>query len=285
MIAPFGAGAVGALIAAGAVFVLGCAVPSPREAPVSESLRDVPDSLWARLGAQRIFFGHQSVGGNIMDGVAEVAREHPRFGLHVRVDEDVAASGPAFTHALIGRNGDPGLKTDAFARRIESEGGRVDIAFHKYCYADLYDTTDVAAVFEHYRQTMSRLHAEFPGILFVHVTSPIQRPRGGPKEMLKQWLGRSSRVADNRARHRFNELMRRTYGGREPLFDLAALEATRPDGTREVVRAAGGSVPALVAEYTSDGSHLNETGRRLVAERLLVFLAHEAEAHREAARP
>jgi hypothetical protein len=266
--------------------VVGCRSPAQREAPVSVSFVDeVPDSVWAHLATRRIFFGHQSVGGNLMDGVAEIARLEPRLGLRVSGDEATLDDGRgAFVHELIGRNGDPRLKTDIFAKRIEGDlGGRVDIAFHKYCYADLYDTTNVEAVFDHYRQTMDHLSAEHPGILFVYVTSPLQRMPAGPKAFLKRLLGRrDGRFAENEARERFNDLMRRTYGDRE-LFDLAALESTRPDGSREIVEAGGRHTYALVPGYTSDGSHLNDMGRRRIAERLLVFLARASESRGHAA--
>ena len=67
--------------------------------------------------------------------------------------------------------------------------------------------------------------------------------------------------------------MRNAYRGREPVFDLATIESTRPDGRREAIRAGSRSGYALVPAYTSDNSHLNEQGRRRVAEELLVFLA------------
>jgi len=211
------------------------------------SLNAVPDSDWAKLASRRIFFGHQSVGGNVMDGVAELVREQPRLAVRVAAGESaLAAGGGVFAHELLGRNGQPEAKTDDFARLLEGGlGARVDVAFHKYCYADIFDTTDVARVFAHYEQTMARLHAEYPSVVF----------------------------------ERFNDFMRRAYAGREPLFDLAALESTRPDGTRESIHFRGSSSYALVPAYSSDGSHLNETGRRWVAESLLVFLARLGPSH------
>jgi hypothetical protein len=106
------------------------------------------------------------------------------------------------------------------------------------------------------------------------VTTPLMRVQSGPKALLKRLLGRSpGRYGGNFARERFNDLMRQAYGGREPLFDLAAIESTRPDGRREVIRSGGRSAHALVPAYTADNAHLNELGRRRVAEELLVFLA------------
>ena len=240
------------------------------------SLGEVPDPAWRDLAAKRIYFGHQSVGENVMEGVADLVRAEPRIGLRVRAGEAALDdSGGVFAHGRVGRNGEPGLKTDDFARRIEGPlRGRVDVAFHKYCYADILESTDVPAVFDHYQKTMARLRAEFPEVLFVHVTTPLVRVQSGPKAALKLLLGRTpGRYAGDFARERFNQLMRSAYLGKEPLFDLAAVESTRPDGSREVIRAGGRSGYALVPAYTSDNAHLNELGRRRVAEELLVFLA------------
>ena len=59
---------------------------------------------------------------------------------------------------------------------------------------------------------------------------------------------------------------------KEDPFDLALVESTRPDGTREFFYRKGVSYSALTPAYSDDGGHLNNEGRRHVAERLLVFL-------------
>lgn len=238
------------------------------------SFREVPDSAWVALAGKRIYFGHQSVGGNIMQGVSELAAADPR--LKLRVLEAVPAdSAGAFVHGDVGRNGEPALKTDDFARNLESGAeGRLDIAFHKYCYADVVDTTDVESVFRHYRDTMQRLKSEYPAVTFVHVTAPLVRVQSGPRALLKKVMGQPpGRYASNFKRELFNELMRREYGGREPLFDLAAVESTRPDGSREAISHGGKTAYALYPGYTDDGSHLNAAGRRRAAEELLALLA------------
>ncbi len=260
-----------------ALLVGGCGGGTVKqEGPVQRSsLADVPDSAWTALAAKRIYFGHQSVGANIMEGVADLLAAEPRLGLRVVTDAAALETGGAFLHGPVGRNEDPASKTDDFAARMGGPlQGKVDIAFHKYCYVDVKATSDVPTLFERYREGMATLAAAHPGVVFVHVTAPLVTVPAGGGNPVKRLLGRpSGRAADDLARERFNELMRTTYAGREPVFDLAAVESTRPDGGREVLDVGGSRAYALVPAYASDGSHLNEAGRRRVAEELLVFLA------------
>jgi lysophospholipase L1-like esterase len=67
-------------------------------------------------------------------------------------------------------------------------------------------------------------------------------------------------------------LLRKNYEGKEPVFDLARIESTRPDGTRETFTQDGKTYYALVPAYTKDGGHLNKLGRKKVAEQLLLLL-------------
>jgi len=39
------------------------------------SIDDVPKEYWAKLAEKKIFFGHKSVGYNIIDGIADVMSE------------------------------------------------------------------------------------------------------------------------------------------------------------------------------------------------------------------
>jgi hypothetical protein len=210
-----------------------------------------------------------------MDGVAALAREDPSLGICV-VDAAAAdLAGGYFVHDKVGQNGQPSGKTDDFATKLDRGlAGRVDVALHKYCYIDVSDRSDPTALFAHYRDTMARLRAAHPEVTFVHVTVPLTHVQSGPKVFVKRLIGRApGGYLDNLRREEFNELMRREYRGREPLFDLAAVEATRPDGREERFSWKGQAGRALYPAYGSDGRHLNDQGRRRVAEELLVMLA------------
>jgi len=96
---------------------------------------------------------------------------------------------------------------------------------------------------------------------------------------VKKLLGRSDpfRQEDNVARERLNALIRREYGGRH-LFDLAAIESTKPDDTRVSGRYENQEYFALYDGYASDRLHLNAVGSTVAA---TAFLEAIAEASRK----
>jgi hypothetical protein len=223
----------------------------------------------------RIFFAHQSVGGNIMDGVADLQKDGSLAPITV-IDPSAAGTthGGFLSHALLGKNGDPAGKTDAFVAALESGLGRqLDVAFQKYCFADIGAGTDIDQLFQHYREGMNRIRSEFPGVTLVHVTTPLVRVQSGPRALIKRLAGRTpDHYEDNAARERFNVMMRKEYAGREPVFDLAALESSGANGVREPFEFNGQQLFELNPEYTDDGAHLNAPARRRIASQLLHFL-------------
>ena len=265
------------VLAAGLILCAACggSVVQQQGARV-RTIVELSETVKARLATRRIFFGHQSVGGNILDGVGDLVRSQPTLGLRVvGVDGVRRIEGGFIAHAEIGRNGQPAMKTDEFARLLdEGLASRVDVAFHKYCYVDFGQSTDVAALFDHYRTTMARLRASVPTVTFVHVTAPLTVVQSGPMAALKGLFGKiPAGYEDNLLREQFNERLRREYSGREPVFDLASVESTTALGRRQAAYFKGVGGPALLSAYTTDGGHLNEVGRRRVAEELVVLLA------------
>jgi lysophospholipase L1-like esterase len=106
------------------------------------------------------------------------------------------------------------------------------------------------------------------------VTLPLTTVQTGLKAFAKRLLGRAPYgTVENVRREEYNELLRAAYAGREPLFDLARIESTAPDGSAVRVRWQGAVAPALAAQYTDDGGHLNVEGRRRAARELIAVLA------------
>lgn len=240
------------------------------------SMKDVPESAWKKLAEKRIYFGHQSVGQNIISGIGDVLRDNPQIKLSLVEHKGEGTLGPPqFAHSGIGANGAPKSKMEAFSALMDKSLGKsVNIAFFKFCYIDFDPSTDVEKVFLMYRETMGALQRKYPDTTFVHVTTPLMVLQKGPKAWIKSILGKPiSGYDDNIKRCRFNDMLRKEYMGKAPVYDLAAVESTFPDGRRATFEKDGHTTYYLVEDYTYDDGHLNETGRRIAAEQLLVLLA------------
>ena len=81
--------------------------------------KSINDAQIKKLSAKRIYFGHQSVGFNIIDGIQDLLQTHTKTNL--RIVETTKASDfnePVLGHSTIGQNTDPGSKIDAFSKAI-----------------------------------------------------------------------------------------------------------------------------------------------------------------------
>jgi hypothetical protein len=241
-----------------------------------------------RLREARVFFAHQSVGGNIIDGVAAIQNDSTEPHLNViDIGAVTGMSGGFLAHARLGKNGDPKGKTDAFVTALEGGlGSQADIALQKYCFVDFDAHTDATEIFAYYKQGVDRVRSKFPNLKVAHVTVPLMAVQGGPKAAIKKLLGRApDYYAENIVRERFNDLIRQTYKGREPIFDLAFLEASKPGQPREALSFGDSTVYALLPEYTTDGGHLNSAAQRRIATEFLSFLAETVDrGHADGAR-
>lgn len=227
------------------------------------------------LARRSILFGHQSVGMSLLDGLQQLAA---REGVAVRVvDVSGAAAFPPSTvaHVFLGHNGDPSAKLEEFSRVLASSGGAPpDIALVKFCYVDFTPGTVARALFSAYRGTVDDLRSRYPGTVFVHVTAPLSTVQTGPKAWAKRLLGRTPYgLVENARREEFNAMLRQAYEGREPVFDLARVESTLPEGGRATATWNGQTFPVLASPWTDDGGHLNEAGRLRAARELAAVLA------------
>jgi hypothetical protein len=260
-----------------AVSLAACGGPPVNTAPSARKIvEDIPTIGRQDLGQRRIFFGHQSVGANILSGIQALSRDGT-FAIEVVEgrSSEVLSSRPALAHAGIGRNLDPISKIRDFAEVMRAGmGAKADIAFLKFCYVDFQSDSNIQEVFDQYKATLAALKIEFPRTTFVHVTAPLTVVQRGPKAVLKSILGKKpAGVTANIARQKFNEMLRHEYEGKAPIFDLAAVESTYPDGSKATFQADSKSYPKLIDDYTSDGGHLNENGARWVAAHLIRLLA------------
>jgi hypothetical protein len=238
------------------------------------------------ISTARVYFGHQSVGRNILDGLEDLQR-----GLGQSVVRVVELGSPGATeaggillHSRVGQNQQPATKCDDFRRILDQElRGSVDVALFKFCYVDFNDTSDVAAIFDAYSRTMDDLKRRYPKIVFVHVTAPLRTVDRGPGVWIRERLGRRNRGKHaNVRRGEFNRLLKGRYSA-DLVFDLAASMSTRPDGHRESFRMNGTAWYSLVPAYTDDGGHLNAVGRKHVATEFVRAIAAAVRSRQRAA--
>jgi len=241
-------------------------------------LQEIPQEKWQKLAKKKIFFGHQSVGNNIIAGLNDIMEYMPNINLNIINTTNLTDfSNPIFAHSNVGVNGNPISKCDDFTRIMESGiSDKVDIAFFKFCYVDIKQKSNVEEVFKAYKESMNKLANKYPNTIFVHVTTPLRVCQSGPKALVKKLIKKPLYgFLDNIKRNQFNTMLRKEYKGKTPIFDLALIESTYPDGKRKKNKQGGKICYSLIREYTDtdDGGHLNKYGRVMAAEKLLTLLA------------
>ena len=273
------------LIAAAMVGVMGLLVLGTsikvhkRTCPhVLRNMASFSQEVRERLTNKTIFFGHKSVGYNIIDGIRDIAANHESLNLRIVETKDADLMKESMlAHAQIGRNLDPESKIAEFKKVMEAGlAEKVDIAFFKFCYVDIGINSDPNTIIAAYCEAIDVLKSRLPQITFVHVTVPLCGPpktvKGMIKSCIKQLIGRPPVLKENKVRARYNTLLRKRFSGKEPLFDLALYETIGPGGMQHYSFWKEQEVPVLVRSYTDDGGHLNTAGRQHIAEQLLISL-------------
>lgn len=139
-----------------------------------------------RVARERVCFGHQSVGANIIQGLQELAAEAGVPLRVIRADRASEVPEAAFGHTFVAQNGEPLRKLESFWAALGS--------------------------------------------------AQVQT---GWKALVKRLLGRAPYgTVENVRREEYSRLLRQAYAGREPVFDLARVESTAPDGRAVRVLAA-----------------------------------------------
>lgn len=230
----------------------------------------------AVLKGKRIFFGHQSVGRNVMEGLGGLLQEAGEKDFRVvDVDKDSnQAFGPSvLAHSRVGANTNPTSKCEGFAAYLADTSAHFDAAVLKFCYVDVKDTVDTDAMLETYKRTIASIREKRPGLVIVHATVPLKAGSDGFKLKVKRLIRWADEPdADNARRDEFNRKLKAAFPG-DPFFDIAALESTLPGGDRQSFVRAGGTHYSLIPSLTYDGGHLNETGRRMAAKAMVHSLA------------
>jgi hypothetical protein len=227
------------------------------------------------LSQARIYFGHHSVGDNMLSGLRQLAEQEGSPDIRILEFESGIRLPESFlAHSRVGANGDAPSKLEDFARVLRNQAlAGIDLALMKFCYADFEPSTDVIGLHELYRAQLSELEDLFPAVRFLHATVPLKVYSRSPKNRVKRLLRSPVWEDDSNARrHEFNELLR---GGlqEDRIVDIARVESTRTDGSQVTFSNRGRRYPAMRPDLSPDGGHLNERGERLLGAEMISKLA------------
>ena len=243
------------------------------------SIDNVSLEHWEKLAEKKIFFGHQSVGYNIIDGITDIINERDHIKLNIiEAREPSAFDQPVFAHSQVGMNTQPFSKIDRFVEIMNSGvGNKVDIAFFKFCYVDITRDSNPQEVFDSYNAAMEGLKGQYPNTKFLHITIPIRsvpkQTKRYLKQMVKLLIGKPGFFEDNMMRHNYNDLLTKAYSKSGLFFNLALIESVNPSGFGCYSLKGAAKISVMAPEYTEDGGHLNSLGRKNAAEQLLIILA------------
>lgn len=239
---------------------------------------EIPEATDADLEAvadHTVFFGHKSVGYNILGAIPGVYETHGVPAPDVLETVQLPDS-PAVVHAAVGENGHPIEKIEEFDRLMRSGiAESTDVAILKLCYIDFrVGRVDVDKVFGTYRDTLAALARDYPDTAFVAATAPLTAERG-PLGKVRAALGRGDTLGPehNVVRQQFNELMRAEYTQPGELFDIAAVQSTDEDGKRVSYEHDGSLYYSMESAYASDPGHLNSDGAAVAASAFLAVMA------------
>lgn len=237
-------------------------------------ISDVPQDAWDRLAEKKIYFGHQSVGGNLLDGVKEVISQSKGIKLRIVETQTMPSDGGVFAHSLVGENFKPVSKIEDFVRAIDSSVENApQVAALKFCYVDANDQVNVADLFKKYKEEMEKVKSRHANVRIVHFTMPLVAQDLTWKIRLKLMVGKEPwELKDSIKRNQYNHLLLKYYTGKEPVFDIARFEATAPDGSVSTYSYQDQEYLLMQKQYTDDGGHLNKAGRKFIAEQFLLFL-------------
>jgi hypothetical protein len=202
----------------------------------------LPQAEMDKIKGAKVFFGHQSVGQNTLDGAAALGFKFDA----VKGKDDYG--GPKLGHAALDKNRAPLEKIQNFDKTMGAIGG-ADVAGMKLCWVDFDKGSDVAAVQASYVTTINKVADANPKTHLFHVTPPLTTDE--PKL--------------NKTRVAYGEWMRNTYADKAVVFDLGAVISTKADGSA----CEAGGARKLCDEWSSDEGHLNAEGQKRAAKAFL----------------
>lgn len=232
-----------------------------------------------KIKGHKIIFAHQSVGKNIIDGINYITQELGEKLPIESLEPSSLGDKNYFVEFMPGKNEYPKTKIDGFVEQIGKLNKKYipEVALMKLCYIDIKPDTDVNDIFKYYQKKIEKLKEENPDIMIVHLTVPLVSRSTSIKAKVKRLLGMLPwQERSNIKRHEFNVLINDSFH-KNSIFDIARIESTHEDGSREEFMKDGKIYYGMSPEYTTDGGHLNKLGKHVVALEMISFLGNVIE--------
>jgi hypothetical protein len=200
------------------------------------------------LKQRKVFFGHQSVGQNLVDGARMIGFPFAR----VTSGAELAAT--PWGEAKIDKNRAPLEKISSFHTFLTDKGmGAVDVAGFKFCWIDFNANSNVDDLLAKYDAEVKLAKEKFPALRILHITPPLTTNE--PKLNAIRW--------------QFGRALVARYKNDGLVLDLAEVVSTTADGG---VCERGGS-PRMCTAWALDRGHLNAVGSQRAA-RAFVIAVH-----------
>lgn len=219
----------------------------------------VSESVRTTVSTQKVFFAHASVGGNIVSGMEDLYSSDSSFYMLQNTSADASPSETTEEGVFYDYDrGNPGWssKVSDFETYISNgwHATTVNVAINKFCYIDYEADWDT------YRDSMESLESNYSDTIFIYMTIPVTTDEDSEAGWLRQ---------------QFNDNLRNWIASQDGkyLLDIADIEAHAVSGTESTSSWDGNTYQTLQSGYTSDGGHLNETGRQRMAKAMYALLA------------
>jgi hypothetical protein len=233
------------------------------------------------ISQKNIFFGHRSVGENIIAGLKKASIETGQNDLTIKdLSDNINFDKKCFVHSNIGQNGDPKSKFIEFKSIVEDlVGKKLDVAMMKLCFVDITKNTNINDVFKSYAAMVDSLQQKYPALIIIHISVPLKSQQSWTNNLKEKIKGiHNYDKEDNIARNEYNKLLFSKYSN-DDIFDLASAESTYLDGKREYLNVDGKPCYYLIKDYTDDGGHLNKVGQQLIAEKFIIKISERITLH------
>ena len=152
--------------------------------------KEISKTALNKLSEKRIFFGHRSVGNNILQGIDDILTQYPGINLKILKYEEVKSSKDnGIIHAWIDQNGSPQSIAEDYTRMVEKLPGK-EMDFALIRFTPWYGKKDMDEILKDYTIAIEQLKQRHSKTVFIHGTFPLNHSKTSFKTWIKKLTGK-----------------------------------------------------------------------------------------------